>query len=140
MNYDEHATQFMDSVRLMHLLQVIEEPWGFGAAYVANEKELRVRVERLNLPVYPPTAGKSNRLQVYYYDVILALTEFASARAIRKFTDKSGAYHGGDAGADALSRITAVAAKAVAEAAAHPHAPILMNHLLQLSAAHAKVC
>ena len=64
MEYDEDATYFMDTVRLMHMLQNIEEPWGFGKAYKANEKELRARVARLRLPVYNPIEGKSNRLQV----------------------------------------------------------------------------
>ena len=70
--------------------------------------------------------------QVYYYDVFLALTEFAATRAIRRATDQDGDYFGTDSAVGALSRITAAAARAVAEAAAHPHAPLLMAHLLQV--------
>jgi hypothetical protein len=33
MEYDEDATQYMDAIRLMHMLQNIEEPWGFGKEY-----------------------------------------------------------------------------------------------------------
>ena len=62
--YDQDATNFMDSVRLMHMIQHIEEPWGFGQAYNANEKELIDRVSRLNLPIYRPLPGTSNRVQV----------------------------------------------------------------------------
>lgn len=33
MEYDEDATHYMDALRMMHLLQNIEEPWGFGKEY-----------------------------------------------------------------------------------------------------------
>jgi hypothetical protein len=84
------------------------------------------------LPIYNPPAGKSNRVQVFYYDVFLALTEFASMRAIRKNTDKFGGYFGVNNASSAMSKITAAAARAISDASKHPHSAVLMKNIIEV--------
>jgi len=67
-HYDEDGTAFIDCTNLMHMVQHMPEPWGFGKDSKANRHDVRERIESLKLPIYQPDNS------VFYYDMFFALS------------------------------------------------------------------
>jgi len=66
--YDGHATAFISTLDLLHLMQNMPEPWGFGKEVEATQFQVKQRIAKLDLPLYAP--GNA----VFYYDLFFALT------------------------------------------------------------------